>query len=86
MLFSLDSRHIPSLNSDVNLSICSCELSFVSMWPFLVKDLEYPLDKLHLLGYSLGAHVAGVAGNLMNHKVNRITGQCILSVAVSSLA
>ncbi|XP_042561452.1 lipoprotein lipase [Clupea harengus] len=39
-----------------------------------LEDLEYPLDKLHLLGYSLGAHVAGVAGNLMNHKVNRITG------------
>lgn len=49
------------------------------------QDLEYPLDKLHLLGYSLGAHVAGVAGNLMSHKVNRITGQRRLSVAVSSL-
>lgn len=52
---------------------------------FSGQDLEYPLDKLHLLGYSLGAHVAGIAGNLMSHKVNRITGQRRLSVAVSPL-
>jgi hypothetical protein len=37
-------------------------------------DLKYDLKHLHLLGYSLGAHVAGVAGNLTNNKVNRITG------------
>ncbi|XP_077078272.1 lipoprotein lipase [Siphateles boraxobius] len=39
-----------------------------------LEELEYPLEKVHLLGYSLGAHVAGVAGNLTNNKVNRITG------------
>ncbi|XP_035384540.1 lipoprotein lipase isoform X3 [Electrophorus electricus] len=39
-----------------------------------VKSLGYPLEKLHILGYSLGAHVAGIAGNLTNNKVNRITG------------
>lgn len=39
------------------------------------KIIGYPLEKLHVLGYSLGAHVAGVAGNLTNNKVNRITGQ-----------
>lgn len=40
----------------------------------LQLELKYDLTKLHLLGYSLGAHVAGVAGNLTNNKVNRITG------------
>lgn len=40
----------------------------------VVKELDYPLEEVHLLGYSLGAHVAGVAGNLTNNKVHRITG------------
>lgn len=40
-----------------------------------VQKLDYPIEKLHVLGYSLGAHVAGIAGNLTNNKVNRITGR-----------
>ncbi|XP_072525497.1 lipoprotein lipase [Salminus brasiliensis] len=39
-----------------------------------LETLDYPLEKLHVLGYSLGAHVAGIAGHLSNNKVNRITG------------
>ncbi|XP_066507968.1 lipoprotein lipase-like [Hoplias malabaricus] len=39
-----------------------------------LESIGYPLEKLHVLGYSLGAHVAGIAGNLSNNKVNRITG------------
>ncbi|XP_028672356.1 lipoprotein lipase [Erpetoichthys calabaricus] len=35
---------------------------------------NYTLNNLHLLGYSLGAHVAGIAGSLTNNKVSRITG------------
>ncbi|CAL8279353.1 unnamed protein product [Lota lota] len=41
---------------------------------WLELDVKYDLSKLHLLGFSLGAHVAGVAGNLANNKINRITG------------
>ncbi|MGH0183560.1 UNVERIFIED_CONTAM: hypothetical protein FKN15_012395 [Acipenser sinensis] len=38
------------------------------------SQINYPLEMFHLLGYSLGAHVAGIAGSLTNNKVNRITG------------
>ncbi|XP_067252115.1 lipoprotein lipase [Chanodichthys erythropterus] len=41
---------------------------------WLQAEIDYPWDKLHLLGFSLGAHVAGIAGLLTKHKVNRITG------------
>lgn len=39
------------------------------------EEFNYPLDNVHLLGYSLGAHAAGIAGSLTNKKVNRITGK-----------
>ncbi|XP_063311881.1 lipoprotein lipase [Pelobates fuscus] len=38
------------------------------------EKFNYPVDNIHILGYSLGAHAAGVAGSLTNKKVNRITG------------
>lgn len=41
---------------------------------WIQKELNYPWEKLHLLGYSLGAHVAGIAGDLTDHRVSRITG------------
>ncbi|XP_066124242.1 lipoprotein lipase isoform X1 [Saccopteryx bilineata] len=41
---------------------------------WMAEEFNYPLDNVHLLGYSLGAHAAGVAGSLTNRKVNRITG------------
>lgn len=42
---------------------------------FLVFDLNTSYDKIHLIGHSLGAHIAGVAGSLVqNDKISRITG------------
>lgn len=38
------------------------------------KELQLPWGRIHLLGYSLGAHVAGIAGDLTDHKISRITG------------
>ncbi|KAL7299131.1 hypothetical protein TKK_0008209 [Trichogramma kaykai] len=39
----------------------------------LVRSLNVPLDKVHLIGFSLGAHVAGFAGAELGN-VSRITG------------
>ncbi|KAJ8372908.1 hypothetical protein AAFF_G00275580 [Aldrovandia affinis] len=41
---------------------------------WIEAELDYPWEKFHLLGYSLGAHVAGVAGLLSKNKIYRITG------------
>ncbi|XP_058495033.1 lipoprotein lipase [Solea solea] len=41
---------------------------------WLQNELQLPWDRIHLLGYSLGAHVAGIAGDLTGHKISRITG------------
>ncbi|XP_073493068.1 lipoprotein lipase [Phyllobates terribilis] len=41
---------------------------------WMEETFNYPLDNIHILGYSLGAHAAGVAGSLTTNKVNRITG------------
>ncbi|KAK2581574.1 hypothetical protein KPH14_002083 [Odynerus spinipes] len=39
----------------------------------LIRSLEVPLEKVHLIGFSLGAHVAGFAGAELGN-VSRITG------------
>ncbi|XP_068599311.1 lipoprotein lipase [Brachionichthys hirsutus] len=41
---------------------------------WMQNELNFPWDRIHLLGYSLGAHAAGVAGDLTDHKISRITG------------
>ncbi|XP_043089431.1 lipoprotein lipase-like isoform X2 [Puntigrus tetrazona] len=62
-------KHYPK--SAENTGLVGADVAKFVNW---LEELDFPLDKVHLLGYSLGAHVAGVAGNLTNNKVNRITG------------
>jgi hypothetical protein len=54
----------------------------VAVGEYLARFLDFlarntgPLDKLHIIGHNLGAHIAGVAGNSTTIvRVPRITGE-----------
>uniref|UniRef100_A0A8C1X9S0 PLAT domain-containing protein n=1 Tax=Cyprinus carpio TaxID=7962 RepID=A0A8C1X9S0_CYPCA len=55
-----------------NTKMVGQEIGLFIDW--LEESANVPLEKLHLLGYSLGAHIAGFAGSHATNKVGRITG------------
>ncbi|XP_015249924.1 lipoprotein lipase isoform X1 [Cyprinodon tularosa] len=64
------SQHYPT--SAASTKLVGRDVAKFVTW--LQKELQLPWERIHLLGYSLGAHVAGIAGDLTDHKISRITG------------
>ncbi|XP_064153208.1 endothelial lipase-like [Anguilla rostrata] len=48
--------------------------SIARLLDWLQDELQLPLEGVHMIGYSLGAHVAGYAGTFVRGTVGRITG------------
>ncbi|XP_043575279.1 endothelial lipase-like [Chiloscyllium plagiosum] len=55
-----------------NSEVVGREIAMLVDWLEQVTDV--PLHKIHMIGYSLGAHVAGFAGKATQNKIGRITG------------
>lgn len=47
---------------------------------YLIEELGVSLDNIHIIGHSLGAHVAGFAGSYVKSgQVSRITGNNVIA-------
>uniref|UniRef100_A0A673H7G9 triacylglycerol lipase n=1 Tax=Sinocyclocheilus rhinocerous TaxID=307959 RepID=A0A673H7G9_9TELE len=48
--------------------------SIATLLDWLQGEVQLQLEDVHMIGYSLGAHVAGYAGTFVNGNIGRITG------------
>ncbi|XP_053743049.1 lipoprotein lipase [Synchiropus splendidus] len=64
------SKHYPT--SAAFTQLVGRDVAKFIIW--LQKEQNLRWESIHLLGYSLGAHVAGIAGALTQNRISRITG------------
>lgn len=64
-----------------NVSSCSYSRSVEEIVPSVghylaqvIKELKLDTEKVELIGHSIGAHIAGYAGAILNGTIARITG------------
>lgn len=65
-----------------NVSSCSYSRSVDEIVPAVgsylaqvITELDIDVDRIELIGHSLGAHIAGYAGAALNGTISRITGE-----------